>query len=424
MTGKTVTAVGEPSTGDGVPVLVVLGVRGVERRALPKHGRIVLGRAGDADAVLPEPSISRHHAAIELGEQLTIEDLGSANGTIVGGRRIAGRAPLGWGEPVQLGSTTVLVMRDQRGLPTAQAAEGGPVFVDPKMQLVCRVVERVAVADLGVLLSGETGTGKEVLAELLHARSPRARGPFVRINCAAIPEGLFEAELFGHERGAFTGASAGRRGLIEEASGGTLFLDEVGDMPAASQAKLLRALEERTVRPIGGRAAVPVDVRVVAASHRDLRAGDFRPDLYFRLAGIVITVPALRERLADVLPLAERFLARAVAAAARPPPRLGAAARDWLLAQTWPGNVRELRNAVERAVLLCEGDEVGVAHLAGEALAEAAPAGSSLRDVVAAVERDRIRTALAECGGNQSKAARRLGMSRNTLAVKIKTFGL
>jgi DNA-binding NtrC family response regulator len=421
---ETVTAVDDAQAADAEPVLVVLGAGGVERRPLPRRGRVVLGRAGDADVVLAEASVSRHHAALELADGLAIEDLASANGTSVRGTRIAGRVALGWGEAVQLGSLTILVMRDRRRVPAAPAGADGPVIIDPKLQRVVTVIERVARGELGVLLSGETGTGKEVLAELVHARSARSRGPFVRINCAAIPDGLVEAELFGHERGAFTGASSSRRGLIEEAAGGTLFLDEVGDLPLASQAKLLRVLEERTVRPVGGRAPVAVDVRVVAASNRDLRGEGFRSDLYFRLAGIVITVPPLRERPADVLPLAAHFLARAAVAAGRAAPALAAAAQDWLRAQSWPGNARELRNAIERAVLLCEGDTIEIAHLAGDASAADPAPNSTLRDALATVERERIRAVLDEHGWNRSKAARALGMTRNTLAARIKAYGL
>jgi transcriptional regulator with PAS, ATPase and Fis domain len=293
------------------------------------------------------------------------------------------------------------------------------------MRALVQIVERVAAGDLGVLLTGESGTGKEVLAQLIHARSRRAAGPFVAINCAALPEGLVEDELFGHGRGAFTGAIHDRRGLFEEADGGTLFLDEVGELAPGTQAKLLRVLEDRTVRALGGRVPKHVDVRIVAASHRELRAGGvFRLDLYYRLSGIVIDVPPLRERRGDILPLADRFLARAAVATGKQPPGLGPSARAWLLSQAWPGNVRELRNAIERAVLLCEGSAIDVAHLTGDPFARATPSEASLRDSVADIERARIREMLDECAGNQSEAARRLGVSRNTLAARIKAHGL
>jgi DNA-binding NtrC family response regulator len=420
----TTSVVGDDDA-PGDPVLVVLGIHGLARHPMPARGRVVIGRAPDADVVLADASVSRRHAAIELGDQLAIEDLGSANGTAVRGRRVDARTPLDFGDPVQLGSLTVLVVRDRRRLAAVAPAAGGPVIADPRMKTIAAVVQRVAAGDLGVLLTGETGCGKEVLAELLHAASPRARGPFVRINCAALPEGLVEAELFGHERGAFTGATANRRGLIEEADGGTLFLDEVGELAAASQAKLLRVLEDRTVRPVGARASVAVDVRIVSATHRDLRdATGFRSDLYYRLAGIVIAVPPLRERPADVVPLAEHFLARAAAAGGRPAPSLGAAARAWLATASWPGNVRELRNAIDRAVLLCDDQTIEVPHLTGEAIGPADEGPPTLRDTLGEVERARLRDVLEACGWNQSEAARRLGLSRNTLAARIRAHGL
>jgi two-component system, NtrC family, response regulator AtoC len=423
MTAPHTTGVDDPDAAPTLNVLVVLGESGVQRHVLPACGRIVIGRAPEADIVIAEASVSRQHAALELGATLAVVDLGSANGTRVRGGRIAGRSELELGAPVQLGSVTVMVMRDRVREPPS--VEAGPVIVDPRMRALVQVVARVAAGDLGVLLTGESGTGKEVLAQLIHARSRRAAGPFVAINCAALPEGLVEDELFGHGRGAFTGAIHDRRGLFEEADGGTLFLDEVGELAPGTQAKLLRVLEDRTVRALGGRVPRQVDVRIVAASHRELRAGDaFRLDLYYRLAGIVIDVPPLRERRGDILPLAERFLARAAVATGKLPPGLGPSARAWLLSQAWPGNVRELRNAIDRAVLLCEGSAIDVAHLTGDPFARATPSEASLRDSVADVERARIRAMLDECAGNQSEAARRLGVSRNTLAARIKVHGL
>ena len=423
MTTPQTTGADDPDAAPTLNVLVVLGDAGVQRHVLTACGRIVIGRAPDADIVIAEASVSRQHAALELGATLAVVDLGSANGTRVRGARISERSELELGAPVQLGSVTVMVMRDRVREPPS--VEAGPVIVDPRMRALVQIVERVAAGDLGVLITGESGTGKEVLAQLIHARSRRAAGPFVAINCAALPDGLVEDELFGHGRGAFTGAIHDRRGLFEEADGGTLFLDEVGELAPGTQAKLLRVLEDRTVRALGGRLPRHVDVRVVAASHRELRdGGAFRVDLYYRLAGIVIDVPPLRERRGDILPLAERFLARAAAATGKPPPGLGPSARAWLLSQAWPGNARELRNAIDRAVLLCDGTAIDVAHLTGDPFARATPSEASLRDSVADVERARIREMLDECAGNQSEAARRLGVSRNTLAARIKAHGL
>jgi DNA-binding NtrC family response regulator len=280
----------------------------------------------------------------------------------------------------------------------------------------------VARGPIGVLLTGETGAGKEVLAEFLHRRSPRAGGPLVRVNCAALTDSLVESELFGHEKGAFTGAQRERRGLIETADGGTLFLDEIGEIPAAAQAKLLRVVEERQVTRVGSSEPRPVDVRFVAATNRDLEAevaaGRFRRDLYFRLAGVVLAIPPLRERPLEIELLARTFAAEADA-------RLGDAALAALRAHAWPGNVRELRNVIERAALLAVDQPIDVEHL-GLAAAPAAPAAApaALPDELAAIERQRIVDALEQCGGNQTRAAELLGMPRRTLVKRIAKYNV
>jgi len=290
---------------------------------------------------------------------------------------------------------------------------------------------RVARRQVTVLLRGETGTGKELVASLLHAEGPRREAPCVRFNCAAIPADLAEAELFGHARGAFTGAVAARRGYFAQADGGTLVLDEVGELPLATQAKLLRALQEGEIQPVGAARVERVNVLVVASTHRDLRAataaGTFREDLYYRLAVVELTVPPLRERRDDIPPLVDHFRRRYAARFDLPDARFTAALVAALAARAWPGNVRELENAVARILALSEGGAIGpeaLARLDGGAAVTESGAPSGLREEVAAFERQLLQRTLAACGGNQSEAARRLGVSRMTLLDKMKRHGL
>ena len=279
-------------------------------------------------------------------------------------------------------------------------------------------VRAVADSEASVLLLGESGTGKELVARALHHASPRRDGAFVAVNCAAIPEALLESELFGHEKGAFTGADRRRHGLFEEASGGTLFLDEIGDMPAGLQPKLLRALQDKIIRPIGGNQRISVNFRVISATHRDLavlaKDGKFREDLYYRLAVIPIRIPALRERPDDIMLLAQHFLERAAEASGKPARTFDAAAAEWLLKHRWPGNVRELENIVERAVTLARGPEVAIGDLGVEFTASAV-GGGTLRPSLAELEDDYIRRILEETGGDKVQAARILGVSIRTL---------
>jgi DNA-binding NtrC family response regulator len=297
------------------------------------------------------------------------------------------------------------------------------------MREVQKTIGLLADSDSTVLISGETGTGKEVVARAIHRHGRRANVPFVAVNCAAIPAELLESLLFGHVRGAFTGAFADRAGSFQEAGGGTLFLDEIGDMDQAMQAKLLRVLQERVVTPLGGR-PVPVDVRVIAATHRDLpsavRAGHFREDLYYRLGVVPLPVPPLRERLADIVPLAEHFLA--LAAAGGEPKRLSSDAASRLLIHSWPGNVRELRNAMERAAVLVRRPVVTAADL--DFLSTSGPLPNmewlpgTLPEAVARLEAEIIRRALVSAGGNRARAAERLGIRRQLLYDKIARYGL
>jgi DNA-binding NtrC family response regulator len=295
------------------------------------------------------------------------------------------------------------------------------------MRAVQKSIGMLADKDTTVLILGETGAGKEVVARALHAHGRRARGAFVAVNCAAIPPDLLESELFGHVRGSFTGAIADRKGAFRDAEKGTLFLDEVGDMPLTMQAKILRVLEERVVRPVGGK-ATPVDVRVLAATHRDLATfvaeKRFREDLYYRLSVVPVSVPPLRERRDDILPLAEHFLRLAGA----PAKSLSLEAGHSLTAYDWPGNVRQLKNVMERCHALVRGPTISASDLQLPANTSASPAVSlaptDLSGAVAGLEKRMIEAALAEAGGNRAEAARRLGINRQLLYTKLKRYGL
>ena len=324
---------------------------------------------------------------------------------------------------------------------------GGVVGTSRSWCTVVAQAAKVAPASTTVLLTGESGTGKEVVARLIHGASRRAEGRFVALNCAALPEALLESELFGYEKGAFTGAVSARAGRLEQAAGGTLFLDEVGEMSPAVQAKVLRVLQEREFQRLGGTRTLKADVRVIAATNRNLQTamtqGAFREDLYYRLHVFAIHLPPLRERQEDILPLLEHFVRElGPVVLGRPAAGISREARADLLAYAWPGNVRELRNAVERALILCEGGLINREHLPWHAAAArnaplpppAPPAPVSADPVVGdfpasgvdleAVERTLIERALKQAGQNKSKAAKLLGLSRSKLYSRMERFGL
>jgi two-component system NtrC family response regulator len=294
---------------------------------------------------------------------------------------------------------------------------------------VCRTIEKVAPADATVLVLGESGTGKELMARSLHGLSNRGDGPFVAINCAAIPENLLESELFGYEKGAFTGAVKTTPGKIETASGGTLFLDEVGDLPMPLQAKLLRFLQERVVERVGGRKEIPVDVRVVCATHKDPKSligeGDFREDLYYRVSEITIRIPPLRERSGDVLLLARSFLERFSKQHGNKIQAFSKDALNALEGYHWPGNVRELENRVKRAVIMAEGKQITAKdlELGGEA-SEDDSQTFDLREIREQAERQAILRAMSHVGGKISQAAELLGVSRPTMYDLLKKYKL
>jgi two-component system response regulator HydG len=285
------------------------------------------------------------------------------------------------------------------------------------MQAALQVLRAVTTSEASVLLLGESGTGKELAARAVHQAGSRSHGPFMAVNCAAIPETLLEAELFGHEKGAFTGADRRRVGLLQEADGGTLFLDEVGDMPLALQAKLLRALQDKTVRPVGGRETVQLDFRLVSATNSDLaarvREGRFREDLYYRLAVIPVRLPSLRERMDDIPLLARHFVARYAAEAGKTITGFDDEALGWLTAHSWPGNVRELENTVARAVALASGPTLTLREV--RPLPGTVAAASALRPTLAELQSRYVEQVLTEARGDQRAAARILGVSLRTL---------
>jgi DNA-binding NtrC family response regulator len=405
--------------------LLATAPSGIQIHALPVDGEVILGRAAECQIVLNFALISRQHARLRiLGETCVLADLDSRNGTLLRGERLhpGEERVVGYGDAFSIGAVSFLLVPPSAT--TATSVSGSRLqIVD--VEAPTPTLDAVAQARLSVLIYGETGVGKEVLAQTLHRRSGRT-GPFVAVNCAALTEPLLESELFGHERGAFTGAIAAKPGLLQAATGGTLLLDEVGEMAPALQAKLLRAIETQAILPVGSVRPVPVDVRFIAATHRkllaDVERGSFRRDLYYRLAGFAFEIPPLRERIHQLPRLAFQLLEAAASRSGGSPPALTPEATAALQAHDWPGNVRELRNVLERAVLLAAGGPIDAGHLLFDtepppipsAAPAPAPAASSNAD-----ERTRIIATLDACAGNQTRAARMLGMSRTSFVHKL-----
>lgn len=404
---------------------------------LPAFGSLVLGRHDSCDVVIPHASVSRQHARLTLtSDAVSIADLGSANGTTVGGRALGdGAVVVPPGAAVGLGAAIVLVDGHQETRPPDAAsladAEGLVVLPASALAAVVDLLDRVAPSPLSVLIRGETGVGKELLAQRLHARSDRAGKPFIRLNCAALPAALLESELFGHEKGAFTGADHARPGLLEAAHGGTLFLDEIGDLAFDLQGKLLRVLESGELWRVGARTAKQVNVRFVAATNQPLEEwiarGRFRQDLFFRLAGVILSVPPLRERPNEIRPLAEHLLQMFAHKMKRPLPRVDETAWPALLSHPFAGNVRELRNIIERASLIAQGPTITVANLFPlDAGAQTLPINNggngSLQVELAREEAKRIEAALEQAQGNQTLAAKILGVSRRTLLRRLSDY--
>ncbi len=551
MTAMDTQRAPEPTSDLGSWRLLVFGASTVAVHALPPSGLVIVGSGGEARISIDDPSVSRRHIALELGDPPRMRDLGSFNGVSVAGRRLAPEeeVSLRGGELLMLGTVAVVLQRVNAALlsgrprqilghayfesrvdeecaraatlgttfavirargadaeslrdafaevlaptdvvaaysqseleallagdagargeamrarleerlgpgagvglalygrdgraPDELVARAAPAVVEPPPgmeQVVVRdevmaqlhaLARRVAGSPLPVLLLGETGTGKEVFAEAIHRASPRAGQPLLRLNCAALTESLLEAELFGHDRGAFTGAVRAREGILEAADGGTVLLDEIGELPPSVQAKLLRAVENGEIQRVGEARPRRVDVRFVCATNRDLEhevaRGAFRADLLFRLNTVTIVVPPLRERRAEIEPLAELFVARAARMVGRSqPPALSRSALDLLRGYHWPGNVRELRNTIDRAVVLCGApvllpEHFPVERMTAPLLQSRAPAPAEGEDP----ERRRILVALDEAGGNQTEAARLLGVSRKTLGVWLDAHGI
>ena len=433
-------------------MLVVAGAGRIA--AFPLHGaEVVIGRAPGCDVTIDHPSLSRRHARVRRGARTTVEDLSSTNGTRVGARLLRGGPPveLDGGAGFQIGPLAFVIVPGRAGDPSLQVSGVERLVVDdPAADRLPPLVRDIARSGVNVLIQGETGVGKEVLAGSLHALSGRT-GAFVRVNCAALSDTLLESELFGHEKGAFTGAVAARPGLLEAAAGGTVFLDEIGELAPGTQAKLLRAVEAREILRLGSTRPIAIDARFIAATNRDLpeavAAGTFREDLFFRLDGVTLRIPPLRARPRLIATLALQFLAEAGARLDRGSLEAEPSLLPALEAHDWPGNVRELRAVIDRAVLLTSGRTIGVRHLA---FAPRPPAPAPAPSPAAApspplaatptppppaaaddglgltaeqrLDRARIVAALERHAGNQTRAARELGIARTTLVQRIALY--
>jgi two-component system, NtrC family, response regulator AtoC len=403
---------------------------------------VVIGREPGCDFVIDHPSLSRRHAQVQLGQAPTVQDLGSTNGTRVAGRTLRGGDPVGLTGTgsFEIGPFTFLLVARRAG--SAASLSGGELLriTDPTLAGIPPVVREFASSDASILITGETGVGKDVLAASLHELSGRT-GPLIQVNCAALNEALLESELFGYERGAFTGAVAQKAGLVEAAAGGTLFLDEIGELPLAIQAKLLRVIERREVMRLGATRTIAIDLRFLAATNRDLAAevarGAFRSDLLYRLDGVTLWIAPLRDRRGAIVPLALQFLAAVNARRGRAT-GLSSDAAQALAHHTWPGNVRELKAVIERAAVLAGSGDIAVRHLTFTARAgapappprpapELAPTGDpadpmSFLDAAQRADRARIVEALDACAGNQTRAAKQLGISRTTLVTRLRIY--
>jgi two-component system response regulator AtoC len=468
------TAVSSTSTHRPIIMTAMVG-NSVITYPLPPRGPLTIGRGRECTIRIDEPSISRLHATLHVGPEMLIEDMGSTNGVHVRGYTLeAGQTSrIRVCEPFELGTVTLVLFPASTSAegavielhetssdearpwpPSSSPPDGQPtgqiVVIDPKMAHLHALAKRVAGSNISILLLGETGCGKEVLAEIIHQHSLRRRAPLLRINCAELAENLLESELFGHEKGAFSGATGAKPGLLEASDGGTIFLDELGEMPLNLQTKLLRVIEERMVRRIGGLKSRSIDVRFVAATNLDLKEaalqGRFRADLYYRLNGVSLVIPPLRTRRAEIPSLARLFVERfSHEIGRRHPPYLGAEALALLNAHSWPGNIRELRNVIQRSVLMShDADEIRAEHM----LLDGAVSSAVISDVGApstalhqriesppfdasraspeavANERARIVDALARCAGNQTHAAKLLGMGRTRFIERLEEYAL
>jgi two-component system response regulator AtoC len=437
---------------------------------LKEDGELLIGRASESDVRIPDQSASRQHARILLSKgTVTVVDLGSRNRTWVNGEPIpqGQKRTLASGDVVTIGSLTLVLHRTgvMRNTPQTLApmvlemGDGATLLADPAMVRLYELLRRLARSMLPILITGETGTGKENAAQAVHHFSARSAGPLVCINCAAVPDNLFESELFGHVRGAFSGATGDKLGRLENASGGTVFLDEIGELPLAAQAKILRVLETGMLSPLGSLRERKIDCRLVTATNRDLelevKAGRFREDLFFRLAAATVTLPPLRERPAEIPLLAERFLILACRKLGRTPLAIADKTKSLLGQHSFPGNVRELRNLMDYCAATATEDAIQPWHLPPRFAARATPSGlvpgsfaptsppivahsavsamtsapesPTFRNIAVEVEeleQRRMREALEATGGNQKRAAQLIGMPLRTFVAKLKQYGL
>ena len=411
--------------------------RGPDRRSecmsSEEEPELSVGTAPGNQLVLTDPMVSRHHMVVVATPQgFRLRDLGSTNGTLLAGCRIES-AYLEAGAQLVIGDTTLTfsILDEKAYVPLSQEGRFGPLLGEsPAMRRIFEMLPRISASDATILIEGETGTGKGVLAEAIHEASPRVHGPFVPVDCGSIPGSLIESELFGHERGAFTGADERRIGALESASGGTLFLDEIGELPRDLQPRLLRALEERTIQRVGSTTPVALDLRIVAATNRDLRVavneGTFRSDLFYRLNVVRLWIPPLRERREDIAPLVTHFFDEMGTEGVEIPPEL---LTMWER-RPWPGNVRELRNAVQRAIVLGDRDLLEEPSERGDQESVAAepdrdvPFRIAKERTIALWERDYLSRLLHEASGNVSAAARAARMDRKYLMGLIRRYKL
>ncbi|MEM1348906.1 MAG: sigma 54-interacting transcriptional regulator [Myxococcota bacterium] len=414
--------------------------------------RVTIGSSPDNDFILDDPAVSRFHAELAVGDQgYLLVDLDSKNGTRANGMRV-GSVFLEEGSVFEVGTTSIAF--HVTGEPATVRFSSRERFENllgrsMAMREIFALLERVSPTDYTVLVEGESGTGKELVAEAIHAHSPRAKGPFIVVDCSAIPRDLIESELFGHVKGAFTGASGTRKGAFEAARGGTLFLDELGELPLELQPKLLRALESKEVKPVGSNEPMKSDARIVAATNRNLihevREGNFREDLYYRFAVIKVALPPLRERPEDISLLVEHFLQAANEMAGREDIDISYRTMEKLKRHRWPGNIRELKNFIERAVLLAQGDTIETRYLNTdemradadeEAMSQAAapmaqmaidenlPFKEAKNRLIEEFEKSYWSTLLERTGGNVSKAARIAGVHRKSVEYILKKLDL